>query len=207
LKRIFLLIRENLITKVVTVGGRVGTATWSWLKEKPAVQYSFMLLLASVLLTGSVALFTWMADSERSTQMPEKSGGGTVPQEEVASTVQLGASAREIVESSDTPPVENAGPPSTVIENAVAKANADGTSAQAVCVAGVPPEATAGGGVPEAECTKPALPLPAPTPAPPPPGPAKALPPAGGVDVTSLLGVGTGILLVGGGLLARRFIT
>jgi hypothetical protein len=132
-----------------------------------------------------------------------------VPQEEVASTVQQGEPPSEIVESSGTP-VATTGAPSTVIETGVSIANADessaqGSSAQAGCAAGVPTEATAGGVVPEAECIKPALPLPAPTPAPPPPSPAKALPPAGGVDIASLLGVGTGTLLVGIGLLARRF--
>jgi len=205
LKRVFLLFIGNLINKVVTTVGRVGTATWSWLKEKPAVQYGFLLLGSVLLVTGSVALFTWMADSERITQMPEKSGGGTVPQGEVASTVQQGASPREIVESSDTPPVETAGAPSTVIENAVAKANADGTSAQAGCVAGELPEATTGDVVAKAECTKHASLPPAPTSAPPPPSPAKALPPAGGVSMAALLGLGTGTLLVGGGLLGRRF--
>ena len=222
--RIFLLIPKNLSNKVATVGSRAGTATWSFLKEKPTVQYGFLLLGGVLLVTGGVALFTWMADSGRITQMPEKSGGGTVPQEEVASTVQQGEPPSEIVESSGTP-VATTGAPSTVIETGVAIANADessaqgssaqgssaqgssaqGSSAQASCAAGVPPEATAGGVVPEAECIKPALPLPAPTPAPPPPSPAKALPPAGGVDIASLLGVGTGTLLVGIGLLARRF--
>jgi hypothetical protein len=217
LTRIFLLILnnlKNLSNKVATVGSRAGTATWSFLKEKPTVQYGFLLLGGVLLVTGGVALFTWMADSGRITQMPEKSGGGTVPQEEVASTVQQGEPPSEIVESSGTP-VATTGAPSTVIETGVAIANADessaqgssaqGSSAQAGCAAGVPPEATAGGVVPEAECIKPALPLPAPTPAPPPPSPAKALPPAGGVDIASLLGVGTGTLLVGIGLLARRF--
>jgi len=209
LTRIFLLILKNLSNKVATVGSRAGTATWSFLKEKPAVQYGFLLLGGVLLVTGSVTLFTWMADSERITQMPEKSGGGTVPQEEVASTVQQGEPPSEIVESSGTP-VATTGAPSTVIESGVAIANADGSSAQgssaqAGCAPGVPPEATAGGVVLEAECTKPVLPLPASTPAPPPPSPAKALPPAGGVDMASLLGVGTGTLLVGGGLLARRF--
>jgi uncharacterized membrane protein len=39
-----------------------------------------------------------------------------------------------------------------------------------------------------------------------PPPPPKALPPTGGMGSASLLGLGAGALLVGGGLLARRII-
>ena len=39
-----------------------------------------------------------------------------------------------------------------------------------------------------------------------PPPPPKMLPPTGGAGTASLLGLGAGALLVGGGLLARRFI-
>ena len=38
------------------------------------------------------------------------------------------------------------------------------------------------------------------------PAPPKALPPTGGAGVASLLGLGAGALLVGGGLLARRIV-
>jgi hypothetical protein len=84
---------------------------------------------------------------------------------------------------------------------------------------GCPPEvvAQAGGTVATAPCppTKKAVPAPpppkaAPAPAPAPkaapPPPPKALPPTGGMGSASLLGLGAGILLVGGGLIARRFI-
>jgi hypothetical protein len=49
-------------------------------------------------------------------------------------------------------------------------------------------------------------PAPAPAPPPPPPPPPKVLPPTGGAGIASLLGLGAGTLLVGGGLLARRII-
>jgi periplasmic protein TonB len=73
------------------------------------------------------------------------------------------------------------------------------------------PEAQAGGAKAKAECPppKPPPPKPAPPPpkaAPPPPPAPKALPPTGGVSSASLLALGTGALLVGGGLLARRFL-
>jgi hypothetical protein len=119
---------------------------------------------------------------------------------------------------------QGTGAPSAVIDNnGVAKANAGGTAAVAGCPA-QPPEATAGGVVAKAPCKPapppppppapkaaapapaPAPPAPAPAPAPPPPPPAKALPPTGGAGMASLLGLGAGALLVGGGLLVRRFI-
>jgi hypothetical protein len=122
------------------------------------------------------------------------------------------------------------GAPSAVIDNnGVAKANAGGTSAVAGCPT-QPPEATAGGVVAKAPCKpaplppppaapKAAPPAPAPppapvqakaAPAPPPPAPApapapKALPPTGGASMASLVGLVAGTLLVGGGLLFRRF--
>jgi hypothetical protein len=80
------------------------------------------------------------------------------------------------------------------------------------------PEAQAGGAKAKAGCPppKPPPPKPAPAPAPPPPKAApppppkpeekKALPPTGGVGSASLLALGAGALLVGGGLLARRFV-
>ena len=62
----------------------------------------------------------------------------------------------------------------------------------------------------------PPAPAPAPAPAPPPPAPAPAPPPppapkaelpkTGGASTASLLGLGAGTLLVGGGLLARRIM-
>ena len=47
---------------------------------------------------------------------------------------------------------------------------------------------------------------PPPPPMMPPPPPAKMLPPSGGAGTASLLGLGAGVLLVGGGLLARRLL-
>ena len=96
------------------------------------------------------------------------------------------------------------------VDNGVATANAGGTSAVAGCPE-VPPTAKAGDVVAKAPC-KPAPPPPPPAPktAPPPPPPApapapKELPPTGGAGMASLLGLGAGTLLVGGGLLVRRF--
>jgi hypothetical protein len=74
------------------------------------------------------------------------------------------------------------------------------------------PEAQAGGAKAKAECPPApppppkAAPPPPPKAAPPPPPAPKALPPTGGVGSASLLALGAGALLVGGGLLARRFI-
>src|SRR5919202_5258322 len=95
----------------------------------------------------------------------------------------------------------------------VASATAGGTSAKAGCPE-QPPEATAGGVVAKAPCKPPppppppapkAAPPPPGAPAPPPPPAAKMLPPTGGAGTASLLGLGAGALLVGGGLLVRRF--
>ena len=90
----------------------------------------------------------------------------------------------------------------------VATAKAGGTEATAGCPE-VPPTAKSGDVVAKAPC-KPAPPPPPPAPkaAPPAPAPApaKALPPTGGAGLASLLGLGAGALLVGGGLLVRRIV-
>jgi hypothetical protein len=82
-----------------------------------------------------------------------------------------------------------------------------GANADANCVDGVI-ESKAGGVEAKAPCKPPPPPPPAPAPkaAPPPapaPAPAPMLPASGGV---SLIALGAGALLVGGGLLARRII-
>src|SRR5919112_1433087 len=114
-----------------------------------------------------------------------------------------------------------------VVADAKAKtATAGGAKAEADCTDEVI-EAKAGGVVAKAPC-KPAPPPPPPkaAPAPPPPPAAapppppkaapapapapapkmKALPPTGGSSTASLFALGAGALLVGGGLVARRFI-
>ena len=107
-----------------------------------------------------------------------------------------------------------------VVADAKAKtATAGGAKAEADCTDEVI-EAKAGGVVAKAPC-KPAPPPPpkaapapppkaAPAPAPkaaPAPAPApKQLPKSGGSSAASLFALGAGALLVGGGLLARRFI-
>ena len=65
------------------------------------------------------------------------------------------------------------------------------------------PEAKAGDVTAKGSCKPPPPPPPKAAP-PPPPAPAKALPPTGGIGSASLLGLGAGALLVGGGLLMRR---
>src|SRR5215203_805730 len=107
-----------------------------------------------------------------------------------------------------------------VVADAKAKtATAGGAKAEADCTDEVI-EAKAGGVVAKAPCKpappppppKAAPPKPAPAPPPPPkaaPAPApkmKALPPTGGSSTASLFALGAGALLVGGGLVARRFI-
>ena len=95
--------------------------------------------------------------------------------------------------------------PKAELKDGVPSATAGGASAKG----GECPEAVAGGVVAKAECEKAAPPPPPPPPpkaAPPaPPAPAPAppapLPPTGGM---SLLALGAGVLLVGGGLVARR---
>jgi hypothetical protein len=96
-------------------------------------------------------------------------------------------------------------------EKGKATAKAGGTAAQAEpCPEGA--AAQSGDVTAKAPCPPKAPPPPpkaappAPAPAPPPPPPGKALPPSGGVGVASLLGLGAGALLVGGGLLVRRFV-
>jgi LPXTG-motif cell wall-anchored protein len=93
----------------------------------------------------------------------------------------------------------------------------NGANADANCVDGEI-DAKAGGVVAKAPCKPPPPPppppAPAPAPAPPPPPPAPApapapkaeLPKTGGSGTTSLFALGAGTLLVGGGLLARRFM-
>src|SRR5215217_6512926 len=111
-----------------------------------------------------------------------------------------------------------------VVADAKAKtATAGGAKAEADCTDEVI-EAKAGGVVAKAPCkpapppppkAAPAPPPPKAAPAPPPPAPApapapapekKALPPTGGSSAASLFALGAGALLVGGGLLARRFV-
>ena len=109
-----------------------------------------------------------------------------------------------------------------VVADAKAKtATAGGAKAEADCTDEVI-EAKAGGVVAKAPC-KPAPPPPPPkaAPAPPPPKAApapapapapkaapapKQLPKSGGSSAASLFALGAGALLVGGGLLARRFV-
>jgi hypothetical protein len=206
LKRVFvfLLFLGDLINKVVTVGVRAVTATVKWVeRQKPAVQYGGALLLGFVLLTGSITLLTWMADSQRITQTPKEGRShGSVPQGGI-SRGQQDEPPSEIAESSGTPEETVEATLSVVEEHSGIKAQTDATpTAQIGCVAGVAPEATTGPfaatsrGV---ECANTAPPPPVA------PFPDKALPQAGGADVTSLLALATGSLLVGGGLLAFRF--
>ena len=105
--------------------------------------------------------------------------------------------------------------PKAEVKDGVPSATAGGASAKG----GECPEAVAGGVVAKASCEKKAPPPPPPAPpkaAPPAPAPApkaapapapKAqLPKTGGSSVASLFALGGGVLLVGGGLLARRII-
>ena len=93
-----------------------------------------------------------------------------------------------------------------------------GANADANCKDGII-DSKAGGVEAKAPCTPPPPPPPPPAPAPkvappPPPAPAPApapapnaeLPKTGGSSAASLFALGAGALLVGGGLLARRFI-
>ena len=114
------------------------------------------------------------------------------------------------------PAVAQTPPTATVTEDVNAKggpmpeAKAGGATAKG----GPCPEAKAGDVTAKGSCKPPpppppkAAPPPPPAPAkaapPPPPAPAKALPPTGGIGSASLLGLGAGALLVGGGLLMRR---
>jgi hypothetical protein len=206
LKRVFdfLLFLGDLINKVVTVGLRAVTATVKWVgRQKPAVLYGGALLLGFVLITGSTMLLTWMADSQRITQTPQEGGGGgSVPQEGI-SRGQQDEPPSEIAESSGTPEETVGATLSIVEEHGGVKPQTDATpTAQIGCVPGVAPEATTGPfmATSRVECANIA-----PPPPPVAPSPDKALPQAGGADVTSLLALATGSLLVGGGLLAFRF--
>src|SRR5215207_7542809 len=99
----------------------------------------------------------------------------------------------------------------------IIEAKAGGVVAKAPCKPAPPPPPKAAPAPPPPPAAAPA-PAPAPkaaaAPAPPPPPKAapapapkmKALPPTGGSSVASLLALGTGGLLVGGGLLARRLV-
>ncbi len=104
-----------------------------------------------------------------------------------------------------------------VIADAKAKeAKAGGAFAEAECKDGYI-VSKAGGVVAKAPCEPEppkappppppkAAPPPPPAPAPAPPPPPKELPKSGGSSTASLFALGAGALLVGGGLLARRFI-
>jgi LPXTG-motif cell wall-anchored protein len=95
------------------------------------------------------------------------------------------------------------------------EAKAGGVVAKAPCKPAPPPPKAAPAPPPPKAAPAPAPPPPpkaAPAPAPPPPkaapapAPKKALPPTGGSSAASLFALGAGALLVGGGLVARRFI-
>jgi len=104
--------------------------------------------------------------------------------------------------------------PAVVADAKAKQAKAGGAFAEAECKDGVI-EAKAGGVVAKAPCETPPPPPPPPAPAPPPPPPPpapkaeekKELPKTGGsAGSASLLALGAGALLVGGGLIARRII-
>ena len=114
--------------------------------------------------------------------------------------------------------------PAVVADATAPKAKAGGAFAEAECKDGYI-ESKAGGVVAKAPCETPPPPPPPPAKAAPPPPPPtvtpapapapapapkeeekKALPSSGGSSVTSLFALGAGALLVGGGLLVRRFI-
>src|SRR5215210_6516429 len=86
--------------------------------------------------------------------------------------------------------------PAVVADAKANIAGAGGAKAEAECKDGVI-EAKAGGVVAKAPC-EPEPPKAAPA--------AKALPPSGGVGTPALIALGAGVLLVGSGLLARRFV-
>jgi LPXTG-motif cell wall-anchored protein len=173
-------------------------------RQKPAVLYGGALLLGFVLLTGSITLLTWMAHSERerTTQTAQKSGGGESVSQERISRGQQDEPPSEIAEGSGTPKETVEATTSSVVEErGEAKAYADTSPAQVGCVAGVAPEATTGllVATSRVECANPPAPLPVA------PSQDKALPQAGGAEVSSLLALAAGSLLVGGGLLVLRF--
>src|SRR5918993_4499943 len=82
---------------------------------------------------------------------------------------------------------------------------AGGVVAKAPCEPPPPPPPPMAAPPPPPAPGAPPAPPPPPAPAPPPPPPGKALTPSGGVSAPALLALGAGALLVGGGLLARRF--
>src|SRR5215204_5894064 len=87
--------------------------------------------------------------------------------------------------------------PAVVADAKAKEAKAGGAKAEAECKDGVI-TAQAGGVVAKAPCAPPP---------PPPPAPAVAqLPKTGGTSAASLFALGAGALLVGGGLVARRFL-
>jgi LPXTG-motif cell wall-anchored protein len=101
--------------------------------------------------------------------------------------------------------------PAVVADAKAKEAKAGGATAEAECKDGYI-VSKAGGVVAKAPCEpEPPAPPPPPAPVPPPapapaPAPAKALPQSGGIGAASLFALGAGALLVGGGLLARRFV-
>jgi hypothetical protein len=102
--------------------------------------------------------------------------------------------------------------PAVMADAKTNEAKAGGATAEAECKDGYI-VSKAGGVVAKAPC-EPEPPKAAPPPPPkaappPPPAPApdsKALPPSGGISAPALFALGAGALLVGGGLLARRFV-
>jgi hypothetical protein len=100
--------------------------------------------------------------------------------------------------------------PAVMADAKTNEAKAGGATAEAECKDGYI-VSKAGGVVAKAPCEpEPPKAPPPPPPAPPPaPAPApvpKALPPSGGISAPALFALGAGALLVGGGLLARRFV-
>ena len=102
--------------------------------------------------------------------------------------------------------------PAVVADAKTNEAKAGGATAEAECKDGYI-VSKAGGVVAKAPCEPepPKAPPPPPPKAAPAPAPApapvpKALPPSGGISAPALFALGAGALLVGGGLLARRFV-
>ena len=86
-----------------------------------------------------------------------------------------------------------------------ADAKAGGTEAKAPCPPKAPPPPPMAPPPPPMAPPPPPMMAPPPPPGAPPP-PAKELPASGGIGMASLLGLGAGALLVGGGLLVRRIL-
>ena len=108
--------------------------------------------------------------------------------------------------------------PAVVADSKANEAKAGGATAEAECKDGYI-VSKAGGVVAKAPCEPEppkaapapppppkAAPAPPPAPAPAPAPAAKALPPSGGVGTPALIALGAGVILVGSGLLARRFV-